>query len=413
MREDRAVLQGAGIDQRDGTGAVSSLRALLQSSAVPCQLVLPGGERQSFGVGEPAFVATVVRPEALGRELNQLSVGRAYVEGDIDVDGDMMRLFEAVGQMQTGVNWRMGLEVARLLLFADRTRVNQESIAGHYTLGDDFYLSFLDTAYRFYSQCNFASDDQSLEEAASHKLSIIDDALQLGPGSRLLDIGAGWGGIQEYFGSRGVHVTSLTLTDDSRDYTNGVITRLGLSSTCSVHVEDFLAHQPDEPYDAIVILGVIEHIPWYRTFFERVYDCLGPSGRFYLDASASKEMFRMGAFSRRYIWPGAHTYMCLQEVLQELLYNGLDLVSVENDTWDYHLTIREWAARFDANRDRIVERWGEQTYRAFRVYLWGGAYGFLDGRLQAYHLVAEKGLTPGPRPGRVRRSLHFARSLVR
>ena len=121
----------------------------------------------------------------------------------------------------------------------------------------------------------------------------------------------------------------------------------------------------------------------------------------------------MSDFTRTYIWTGTHTFMCLHELIQELTFNGLDLLSVENDSHDYHLTMWHWATRFDEHRDFVVERWGEEVYRAFRVYLWGGCHALKNDILQAYHLVARKSTTPGPRPGFFRRTAQFIRNVAR
>jgi cyclopropane fatty-acyl-phospholipid synthase-like methyltransferase len=120
-------------------------------------------------------------------------------------------------------------------------------------------LSFIDRKYRFYSHGICRSDGETLEQASEHKLETMYDALQLKPGMRLLDIGAGWGGVPQYCGPRGIQVTSLTLTDDSHNYTDNLIKRMELKN-CSIILEDFLNYQPKERYDAAVIYGVIEHI---------------------------------------------------------------------------------------------------------------------------------------------------------
>jgi len=171
-------------------------------------------------------------------------------------------------------------------------------------------------------------------------------------------------------------------------------------------------HQPAEPYDAIVIYGVIEHLPDYRRFFERIWACLKPGGRLYLDASASREKFDVSMFSRRYIWPGTHTFLCLQDLIKELLFYGMDLVEVKNESADYSLTMRHWAERLDAHRNEIIKRWGERHYRTFRLYLWGGTRSFVHGFLQAYHVVAQRRLDPGTRPGLIRRIIQFAREFI-
>jgi cyclopropane-fatty-acyl-phospholipid synthase len=231
------------------------------------------------------------------------------------------------------------------------------------------------------------------------------EALQLKPGMRLLDIGGGWGAVIKYCAPRGVDVTSLTIVEDSYHHIQRQTAALGLHG--HVKLEDFLVHEPAEPYDAIVIYGVIEHIPMYRRFAEQVWKCLKPGGLLYLDASATKEKFDMNAFTRHYIWRGTHTFLCLQDMIAELLYAGMDIVRVREESHDYELTMRHWAERFDAQHSMVASRWGEAVYRAHRLYLWAGCHQFKSGGLQAYHLVARRRADPGPRPGALARTRQF------
>jgi cyclopropane-fatty-acyl-phospholipid synthase len=88
---------------------------------------------------------------------------------------------------------------------------------------------------------------------------------------------------------------------------------------------------------------------------------------------------------------------------------GVHVTSVESH--DYELTMRNWAQRLEDAHDEIAARWGEELYRAFRIYLWGGAHTFRTNRLQAYHLVAERRADRGPRPHIPRRAVQFVASL--
>jgi cyclopropane-fatty-acyl-phospholipid synthase len=178
-----------------------------------------------------------------------------------------------------------------------------------------------------------------------------------------------------------------------------------------VFVEDFLTHTPVEPYDAAVMFGVIEHIPNYLRFARRIWDVLKPGGRLYLDGSAAVEKFAVSAFTRKFVWQGTHTYMTVQDVMAELLYHGFEVVEVARETRDYELTMLEWARRLDKVREEVVERWGEETYRVFRLFLWGGMHAFKTNNLQAYRLVAERTAGLGPRPSMVRRVTRFVGSL--
>lgn len=379
------------------------------TSGISCAIVLASGERLRFGEGEPQFTVTFHSDKPLLGPMSELALGEAYMRGEFDIDGDMFAMQEVRSQLQPHGNLAIAVGFLWQLFAMPATWVNKNAIRQHYELGDDFYLALMDSRYRIYSQCIFERDDETLEEAAEHKLETMWRSLRLEPGMRLLDIGGGWGPVHQYCGPRGVATTSLTIAQDSYDYITALDQRMGLTN-CTVKLEDFLVHEPDEPYDAIVIYGVIEHIPNYRRFASRVWRCLKPGGRLYMDGSAAIEKYQSSDFIRRHVWPGAHSFMCLQDVIQELLFHGMDVIETKNETHDYDLTMRHWAERFDAKRDFIVSRWGEPVYRMWRLYLWTGAYGFHVDALQAYHLVAQKRNDRGPRPGLWRRTAQFIRS---
>ena len=390
---------------------LSALEQILERSKIPSKLIFASGNVQSFGSGTPRFTVTLHNDRILHARLNEFTLGKAYVDGEFDIDGDMMSVLDFRDHLKHQSELSMRLKFINFLFLKSATYVNKWAISTHYEFGDDFYLSFIDNRYRFYSHCVFHSDDETLEEAAENKLEAMFSALELRPGMRLLDIGAGWGGVHEYCGPRGVHVTSITLTEDSYNYTSDLIERMGLEN-CRVKVEDFLRHTPDEPYDAVVIYGVIEHIPYYRTFCRKLWECLKPGGLFYLDASANQVKYDMSDFTRKYIWQGTHTFLNLQEFTQELLYHGMEVINIKNESKDYELTMKHWASQFDTKKDEIVKGWGDQIYRSFRMYLWGGCHAFRVNRLQAYSLVARRHRLPGPRPSMIKRIYSFVRSLV-
>lgn len=376
---------------------------LLQRMGTPCELRLPDGRALRFGEAEPVFRVILRDERALRAPMTEYALGAAYVEGILDVEGDFTAALDFRDQLPDGLALGQKLAVAAQLFLRSPTRVNRRALNFHYALGDDFYLTYLDRRYRFYSQCVFQSDEDSLEDAAERKLENIWNALGLRPGMRVLDIGGGLGGVTEYCGIRGVHVTSLTMTEDSATHIRQLIRAKSLPA--EVYLQDMLDHVPARPYDHAIALGVIEHIPQYRRFSSQVWDALKPGGRLYLDAVATKEKFHLSAFTRRYTWRGPHTPLALPDLLREMLLHGFELVGVRRETHDYELTMRHWAQRFDANREKIVGGWGEDVYRAFRVFLWGGSHAFGTNRLQAYHVVAQRRPDPGPRPGTARRAL--------
>jgi cyclopropane-fatty-acyl-phospholipid synthase len=395
----------------DGAPAAvpEALAAVMTRAGVSCDIVLPDGRVAHFGDAPAAFTMHFKTQRALARPPTEYSWGRAYINGEIDVDGDMLALLGLRDALRFGTPNGQVMRFLYELFMRPPTAVNRKAINRHYTLGDDFYLTFIDTRYRFYSHCLFQSDTESLEEAAEHKLESMWNALGLEPGMRLLDVGGGWGGVAEYCGARGVEVTSLTLVEDSAVYIRELVAEKDLGA--HVVVQDVLDYEPAEPFDHAVIYGVIEHIPNYARLSDRMWAAIKPGGRLYIDASAVKEKYAISPITRRYTWSGHHSFLVLQDIVRELLFHGFEIVETRRETHDYELTIWHWAQRLDDARDALLARWGEDTYRAFHVFLWGGCHAFRTNRLQAYHLVAERRSDCGPRPSVARRTAGFIGSL--
>ena len=226
---------------------------------------------------------------------------------------------------------------------------------------------------------------------------------------RLLDIGGGWGGVTQYCCARGIHITTLAILKNSQKHISRLIEEQKLSG--EVFLEDYLNHEPTKPYDHAVIYGVIEHIPNYRKFARSVWKVLKPGSRLYLDGSAAVEKFTVSSFTRDYVWSGTHMFMTLQHVLAEMVYHGFEIVGIARETRDYELTMLEWAERLDAAKEDIIVGSGEETYRVFRLFLWDGTHAFKTNILQAYHLVAERTSSFGPRPSPARRLTQFIGNL--
>ncbi|KAG6321679.1 hypothetical protein E4U22_001585 [Claviceps purpurea] len=385
----------------------SGLGRMLFLLDVPGVVELPDGTIFPTGSGDPAFRVIFRSKRALRTPMTEMSVGRAFLNGDIDVQGDLGTLFDARNKLRDKVPLCQKLRFVWDSLWTT-SRADFRLMRSHYGRDDSFYLSFLDKRYRLYSHALFKSPTDSLEDAAENKMEAIFSQLGLQEGMCILDIGGGWGGVAQYCASRGVRVTTITLAENGADYIRNLIIENDLLA--EVRLEDFFDHDPAELYDHAVSLASIEHMPDYRRFARKAWDLLKPGGRLYLDGSAAVEKYDVSAFTRDYIWRGTHTYMTVQDVVAELLYHGFELLRIEGETKDYHLTVLEWARRLEEAKDAIIAGWGEETYRVFRLMMWGGQHSFKVNALQAYHLVAQKTNSRGPRPSSLRR---FVRKFCR
>jgi cyclopropane-fatty-acyl-phospholipid synthase len=344
------------------------------------------GTTHTFGSGAPAFDIRVRDPrgaKALA-SLDQFQVAVAYLRSWLDVDGDlamalkMRRFFHDVHP----IAWLSNFAPSFL---RPRTERDRRSMAHHYDEESEFFLTFLDTRHRCYTEGVFARDDEPLEDAMTRKMDLAIDALGVKPGDRVLEVGGGWGAFAEHAARRGIDVTTLTLSRESERFLVDLFDRERLPVT--VVRQHVFAYTSPRQYDAIVNMGVTEHLPDYRTTLRKYAELLRPGGAVYLDALAMRAKRQISTFMYRYVYPGGSAPLVLHEYLRQVARSPFELSSVVDDRHNYFLTCREWALRLDAARDQVVRRWGEPLYRRFRLFLWGSAAGFDTGLVQAYRWV--------------------------
>jgi cyclopropane-fatty-acyl-phospholipid synthase len=357
---------------------------------VPFGLQLAGGTRHVFGGRDPAFTLVVKDGSGVAAlsTLDLMAIGEAYLKGALDVEGDFLRVLSLRDLFRDRHPLLWAWKFVRPLLFG-QVKSDARAIAGHYDEDPDFYLSFLDGAHRCYSQGVFEHDGEPLEAGIRRKLDFALGSIGVREGERVLDVGGGWGAWTEYAGERGIRVTSLTLSQASERFINALIQRKKLP--CRVVREHLFAHQPAERYDAIVNLGVTEHLPDYGRTLKKYASLLKPGGRVCLDASATRRKYDVSAFFEKHIFPGNGSPVCIHDYLGEVAKSPFSVLAVHNDTHNYELTTRHWAERLDAHRQEIEGRWGLAQYRRFQVYLWGCVDGFRRDVVQAYRWVLELG----------------------
>jgi cyclopropane-fatty-acyl-phospholipid synthase len=354
--------------------------------AIPFAVMPAGGPAHAFGAGDPAFTITI--KDARGAKalaaLDQFRVAVAYLEGWLDVEGDlaaalkMRRFFSDFHP----IAWLTNFAPA---LLRGRKERDRRSISRHYDEDSEFFLTFLDERHRCYTEGVFTRDDESLEDAMTRKMDLALDAIGVKPGDSVLEVGGGWGAFAEHASRRGVEVTTLTLSAESERFLAELFAREGLPAT--VVRQHFFAYESPRRFDAIVNMGVTEHMPNYRRTLHKYAELVRPGGHVYLDALAMRTKRNVSTFMTRYVYPGGSSPLLLHAYLRQVARSPFELLSVVDDRHNYYLTCREWALRLDAARDDIVRRWGEPLYRRFRLFLWGSAAGFDTGLVQAYRWV--------------------------
>ncbi len=158
----------------------------------------------------------------------------------------------------------------------DRTGARR-NIARHYDLSNELFATFLDESMS-YSSALF-EDPTSLREAQARKIERLLDATNVGEGSRVLEVGTGWGELALRAARRGAQVTSVTLSTEQAHLARERVRDAGLDDRVDIRVEDYRDVEGD--YDAIVSVEMIEAVGerWWPTYFRTLDQRLAPGGR--------------------------------------------------------------------------------------------------------------------------------------
>jgi cyclopropane-fatty-acyl-phospholipid synthase len=372
--------------------------------------------------------ATVVlrHPGALRAMLlpgHELGLAEAYLYDDFDVEGDIESVFglaEAVARTTSG--WRKKIRSARDLmrlpaesqshegqrgparLSGQRHSVerDRQAVTFHYDVSNDFYALWLDSRM-VYSCAYFPAKgaelrleaDEELDAAQERKLDYICRKLRLRPGQRLLDIGCGWGGLVMYAAQRyGVDATGITLSQPQVDLANRRIMEAGLADHCRVLVQDYRQVDPSQPFDALVSVGMFEHVGEQRlaAYFAQAMQLLVPGGVFLnhgIAKRAGDKPEHGPNFSDTYVFPDGEL-VPINATLRAAENSGFEVRDVESLREHYALTLRHWVRRLEANHEQALEFVDEPTYRVWRLFMSGSAYGFTHGRLNVYQALLVK-----------------------
>ncbi|MGW2473257.1 class I SAM-dependent methyltransferase [Streptomyces sp. NPDC001665] len=275
-----------------------------------------------------------------------------------------------------------------------------ESIRHHYDVSNDFFALWLDRDLTY--TCALWDEGDTLESAQKRKLDHLVEGARAAGARRVLDVGCGWGSLLERLvRAHGVQqAVGLTLSDSQAEHLRG----LALERT-EVRVENWLDHEPDEPYDAIISIGAFEHfartglsrterVAAYREFFERCRSWLPAGGRLALQTNIKGNNIRMDKQTVRdlqfiidIIFPESEI-PALSEVI-EASEKRFDVVRLRNDPDHYSRTCQEWFDRLRANRERAVEVAGEENVANYERYLSSTVGHFRNRHLGLSRIVLE------------------------
>jgi cyclopropane-fatty-acyl-phospholipid synthase len=346
---------------------------------------------------DPQFTIAIASPAAFEALLRRSAAGAAlrFLRGDYDITGDLVAAIQFWEQQWERRWFTPVLRIAGRVLskrpeswFQTRARARQ-NILFHYDRSNDFYRLFLDRRM-VYSCAYFEHAGDPLDHAQLAKLDHICRKLEIGPGTRFLDIGSGWGALvlraAEWFGA---DATGCTLSD--RQYEESQ--EAGRSSAASSRVTFFNRdyRELNGRFDAVASVGMFEHVGRHRLrgYFQKIASLLEDEGRFLnhgIVRASGVADDPSTRFIQRRVFPGGEL-TTIEHVLETAERAGLEPIDVENLRPHYALTCRAWIRRLEEQRDACVRLVGEETYRTWRLYLAGSARNFEAGNLGVFQVL--------------------------
>ena len=388
-------------------GAAEVIAALLAQAGLGLPVRLRAWDGSEAGPLEPVAGPVLVArsPLALQRILwrpGELGLARAYVSGDLDVEGDLTDGLRRVALAAIQGVARLGLlapppgppgcELRVRGRRHSRAR-DQAVIAGHYDVPSAFYQLILDPSMAY--SCAYWDGQRDLNGAQKAKLDLIMSKLALEPGQALLDMGCGWGSLTLHAARARVQVTGVTLSREQGGYVRQRARGLGLGDRAEVRIQDY--RDPlDGPYDAIASVEMGEHVgaARYPAFCAALYGRLRPGGRLLIQQMSRTTRRGGGPFIESYIAPDMDMRP-VGETIRLIQDAGFEVLGVEAMREHYARTIRAWLENFEANLPAITTILTAEQVRVWRLYLAGGALAFEQGRMGVDQILAVK--PEGPR----------------
>ncbi|WP_372457116.1 class I SAM-dependent methyltransferase [Streptomyces purpurogeneiscleroticus] len=362
------------------------------------------GEGRLLGTGGPLM--EVRAPEAFLRRIaayGLIGFGESYMADEWeaeDLTGVLTVLAEHIttlvpAPLQRLRRWWAARRPAAERNTADGARAN---IQRHYDLSNDLFATFLDPTLTYSSAVfdHLPADWSQLREAQHRKIDRLLDLAGVGPGTRLLEIGTGWGELAIRAAARGAYVRSVTLSAEQRDRALQRARAAGQQDRVCVELCDY--REVTGRYDAVVSVEMIEAVgaEYWGEYFRTLDRVLSPGGRVALQAITMAHE-RMLATRATYTW--IHKYIFPGGIIPSLramedtaaAHTSLRLTHCTGYGPHYAETLRLWRERFVQHAADVDALGFDAVFRRmWTFYLAYSEAGFRSGYLDVHHLQLTK-----------------------
>jgi cyclopropane-fatty-acyl-phospholipid synthase len=389
-----------------------------------------------LGQGGPTM--TLHRPEEfyarLGRD-GLIGFGESYMTGAWEADDLAGFLTVPAARMATLIPeplQRLRAYVTPRLPSHHRSSEanSQANISHHYDLSNDLFELFLDDTLS-YSSALFdtshvpagvgpgsvgdhllatppepgarggdrpdpAPHDADFTEAQGRKIERLLDEAGVAEGTRVLEIGTGWGELAIRAARRGARVHSITLSIEQLELAEQRIAAAGFSDSVDVELMDYRALGADgAQYDAVLSVEMIEAVgaEFWGTYFRTIDQVLAPGGKVAIQAITMPHDRMLATrdgetWINKYIFPGG--FLPSVEVIDQITRDetGLRLTGQLEMGSHYAETLRRWDRRFLAQRDGVLALGFDDVFmRVWHFYLAYSQAGFASGYINVSQLT--------------------------
>ena len=303
-------------------------------------------------INKPGFTINIIKNGSVG-------LAESYMKGEFETN-NLSNLIELTAKnidlvyKFSGILDFPTINYIKSIFVKNTKKQSKANIAKHYDLGNDFFSLWLDKTLT-YSSAIFDKEDQKLEEAQKNKYEKLINLLSPKNGSKLLEIGCGWGGFAEYLGKKyDVNLDCITISKKQYEFAKAKIYKLGLNHKVNIKMIDYRDVQ--EKYDAIASIEMIEAVgkEYLHNYFQSIKKNLVVNGKAgiqaitindkYFDRYKTKE-----DFIQKYIFPGGFL-PCKKALYSYASSNGLEINSYNSYGLHYSNTLILW-------RDKFLKKW--------------------------------------------------------
>lgn len=252
---------------------------------------------------------------------------------------------------------------------------SRKNISAHYDLSNDFYKLMLDETM-MYSSAVFKHKDEDLYDAQKNKLEKLSSKLNIKEGSKVLEIGSGWGAMALHLAKdKACDVTTVTLSVEQKKLCEDRFKEHEVENKIEIFLKDY--RDLNGTFDAIIAVEMFEAVgrEYFHIFFKKCQELLKPSGILVLQVITIPDQ-RYKAYSKgtdfiqKYIFPGGHLPSISKILEVTSKHTRLNLNHLEEFTEDYAKTLNIWHENFEQKLEDVKKLgFDEYFIRMWKMYL--------------------------------------------